>query len=191
MPRSNHRNYTGERLEPHELICEKGEEWRYLPTETEYKNMYAVSSHGRVANLEGNQQNPPGFIRKIVTILKKGEKKTHNQVLIGTRSDRIVGVAIPHMVASVFIPCDFIDAKVIHIDGDNLNDHVSNLKWCNMSDVYNIHSPHIYKQRINQVPEIRIKYASGTRTMRSLAKEYNTGYSTIHRIIHKLTHKRI
>lgn len=101
---------------------------------------------------------------------------------------------VHRMVAETFIPNPAGKPQVNHIDGDKLNNDVSNLEWCTAGE--NIRHALETGLRVmpagedasnarltaDQVLEIRRRYADGS-TQSDLSAEFGVGQPSIHRIV--------
>ena len=92
-----------------------------------YKGMYQITSDGRVFSLKNNIEikqsvGTTGYYR--VNLNNKDGGKTHK---------------VHRLVALHFIPNPHNHRCVNHIDGNKLNNHISNLEWCS-SQFNNIHA---------------------------------------------------
>lgn len=89
---------------------------------------YSISSHGRVRNKKhkilSNSHNVRNFTTYARVTLFLGGVRNYRQV--------------HRLVASAFIPNPHNLPQVDHVDGNGLNNHVSNLRWVTASE--NIHS---------------------------------------------------
>lgn len=101
------------------------EQWK--PSQ-EYPGYY-VSDHGRIASeLRGQRK-----LLRQYRIIREGGQPHHKVCLIknGTKHT----VAVHNLVAQEFLANDDpAKTKVSHIDGDNDNNHVSNLEWVTSSE---------------------------------------------------------
>ena len=95
-----------------------GEEFRDI---VGYEGLYLISSFGRVLNIKTRKRK---FLKeelrqdgcKAVKLYKNGIMKTN---------------LVHRLVATAFIPNPKNSLKVIHKDGDNTNNQLSNLEWYN------------------------------------------------------------
>lgn len=109
--------------EPTETI--EGEEWRLIPSELfDLRESHEVSSHGRLRN---------------TTTGRVGSGITQNTGAIGfglTFTDgRMRLILVARIVASVFLENPENKPLVRHVDGEQANNHVSNLAWATHTEV--------------------------------------------------------
>ena len=109
--------------EPPETI--EGEEWRPIPRELfDLLEPHEVSSHGRAKNLTSAR-------------VLRGHTNNNGVVVFGlTFTDgRSRSILVARTVASVFLENPENKPLVMHIDGDKVNNHVSNLAWATRAEV--------------------------------------------------------
>jgi len=153
----------------------------------DYIYNYQVSNYGRIKNKETNK-----VLKQVIT--KKGYCQT--TVSLGQRNNYKI-VRIHRAVAELFIPNPNNLPQVNHIDGDKMNNNVSNLEWCDYS--YNnqhaydnglrrptrgeLHGMHKLTQE--QVNQIRKEYKphSHDANMYILANKYGVSVGAISNIV--------
>ena len=146
--------------------------------QTQYKN-YEVSNTGVVRNI--NKKNPldpkPGTngYKKVSIAMGKGQNGITKEV--------------HRIVAETFIPNSQPGLVVDHIDGDKLNNHISNLQWISQkqnmqkSTRKSTNEPKLTKC---QIDEIRVSRKDG-KSFNKITKEMNAKYS---RTSHRQTYTR-
>ncbi|MDB5288555.1 MAG: hypothetical protein JWR05_3504 [Mucilaginibacter sp.] len=101
----------------------KIEVWKPLQAKG-YEGLYFISSYGRVKNIDNR--------------LKKAFKVKEKYVFVTLNKDtKQTSVILKNLVALHFIPNRNKLKTVFNIDGDLLNNHVSNLRWGNLPEVWN------------------------------------------------------
>ena len=114
-----------------ESIRLEGEEWRDV---VGLEGLYAISSFGRVACLkEGTHKR---LIMK--PVYRTVRKQVYNKLQLWRDGKRVLK-AVHRMVAEAFIPNPNNYPCIDHIDGNGINNNVSNLRWCTRSS--NNHNP--------------------------------------------------
>lgn len=90
-----------------------------------YKNRYQITSWGRVYSIESgrflrNEKTQKGYCR--VVLVAENGKKAHFRV--------------HRLVAEAFIPNPDNKPQVNHIDGNKLNNSITNLEWVTNQENY-------------------------------------------------------
>jgi hypothetical protein len=156
------------------------EEWKYVEGYPEYE----VSSLGRLRSHKNGKETyfnlkPDSWGYVIVTISKDGERK---------------GIRFHRLVAQHFLPNPENLATVNHLDGNKLNNAVSNLEWASQSE-NNKHSFRIglkshkgekgpaAKISNKQAKMIRDLYKIGEYKQKDLAEAFHLTQSRISAIV--------
>lgn len=148
-----------------------------------YENRYEISSFGRVKSfLTGILLKP--------NLTKWGYHKYW--LYNGSKKDR-KGMLSHRLVAIAFIPNPNGYLEVNHIDGNKLNNSISNLEWCTCKqNVQHAHRIGLVNKKVRQynsafkdcdVLEIRKIFAQGGITKAELARRYSVSQFAIGRVI--------
>lgn len=145
----------------------------------QFNDTYSVSNLGEVKNIKTNK-----------TLKGQLNSKGYKRVFISKQR-----YFIHRLVSTLFIPNINNCLQVNHIDGDKLNNTVSNLEWCN-NQYNNLHSfangrisgrTKICKESILLI----LKYLNTKEyKVKELAKMYNVSIPTIYAIKQGLNMKR-
>lgn len=115
--------------------------------------------------------------RKIITLYINGKQKTYLYYRI---------------LAGCFIPNPLNLTQINHIDGNSLNDELSNLEWstCLNNNLHAINTG-LRPTKLNKqiADEIRNKYKNNNITHKELAKQYNVGTTIISKILNNISWK--
>lgn len=119
----------------------KNEIWKEIPG---YKGLYEVSNYGQIKSIErlekcGNKTR----IRK-ARILKQSLRRGYLFVSL-CKNGRKENVVIHRIVSLLFIPNPNNMSEVDHIDGNKINNKVSNLRWVTAKqNSNNLKAPNTY-----------------------------------------------
>lgn len=151
---------------------------------------YIITKCGKVYSLYYNKYNKPSTTSAYYkyTLVQKKIKKC---------------LSIHRLLALLYIPNPNNHPIVNHLDGNKLNNNISNLEWCtyshNMKHAFAIglslptlgEDSHVSKLTEKEVLEIRKLYLIGDTTQRKLAKQFNTCYQNINFIVNRKTWSHI
>lgn len=137
---------------------------------------------------EGRVQGPSGRWLSLHTYLGRNRIAT-------SINGEYVRFYVDSMVCETFHgPPPTQDHAPVHLDGDHLNDHASNLRWGTKQEARKPRRPmpdtmrgELHPNSVltwTKVRKIREDYAAGDTTERALASEYGVSAPTIHNIIH-------
>lgn len=106
-----------------------------------YEDIYMISNYGTIKSTDRYVKNKNGY-RKIYGKILKARVDKYGYLRIGLMKNKKQKHYLVHrLVAETFIPNPDKFPIINHKDGNKLNNHISNLEWCNQS--YNI--IHAYK----------------------------------------------
>lgn len=176
-------------------LCDRkmDEIWKNI---TGYEGVYAVSSKGRIKRIIGGsgicvagkilKQFPNNRRYLQVTLCKNGEREQ---------------CCVHRLVVETFIGSCPEDMECRHLDGNSINNQLSNLKWGTKSDnerdkfLHGTDNCGIRNCNVKltnaKVNKIRQLYATGKYTMRELAKEFNVTRPLIGYIINRIIWRHI
>jgi len=164
------------------IILADGEEIRHIYG---YKGLYSVTNKGRVY----------GHIRnRWLKGSTRGGKRDQKYIRVDLRGKHI---SVHKLVADAFIGKVKGKDIINHIDGNPMNNNVSNLEWCTHSENF-IHATrlglreniHQSKLSIDQMSEICEAFATGLFSMREIGRYFKVSHSTIGGIINNKTHNK-
>ena len=162
----------GFKWEKVEQNCLENEEWREVIINNNKAEGYFVSSLGRFKNKKG--------------IIMK-DYKPHHSGYVYLRVN-IQKYALHRLIAQTFIPNLENKPFVNHIDGNKINNSVSNLEWCTCSE-NNLHNYKVglnkgHKRKIIQY-DLFLNEINKFGTIKEASKKLNICYSSIKAVLYK------
>lgn len=163
-----------------------------------YNGIFQVSNLGRVRSIDRFVKGAYGKRWIKGKIFKPVLNKSDGYLRVVFMVDGISKRHYIHrLIANAFLPKIKGKEYVNHIDGNKLNNSISNLEWCTLKE----NQQHAFRIGLNHgksgtannnaklssqmAKEIIKDYQSGTYTYRELAKKYHVGHSTIGNVITK------
>ena len=111
--------------------ADEGDQWKDIPG---YENLYQASESGDVRSITHPVSGPKGStIIKYGRILKQQMNGGYKTCILSKDGESKV-FTVHRLIASTFIPNPDNKPQVNHIDGDKLNNKVTNLEWVTQSE---------------------------------------------------------
>lgn len=99
-----------------------------------YEGLYQVSNMGRIKSLERYKENH-GKLQKVEEKIKTiNIKNSGYQFVQLYKNNKYKNLMVHRLVAQAFIPNVDNKPQINHIDGNKLNNNVTNLEWCTNSE---------------------------------------------------------
>jgi Mor family transcriptional regulator len=149
-----------------------------------YQSIYEVSENGDVKRIaETNNQYAKGHILKHNIINGYAHVQLH-------KSGKVKSMRVHRLVAMAFLDNPNNKPHVNHLDGDKLNNHLSNLEWCTPSE-NQLHKHRVlnkthrkYTLTTNQIDEIIKLRLTGMR-LHELSYMFKIPVDTLHKLLSK------
>ena len=162
------------------------EEWKDIPG---YEGLYQASNLGRIKRIL--------FVNNITTkkenkILKTRINKNNREQVMLYKNGKRKNKTVHRLVASAFLPNPNNYPEVNHIDGNSINNILTNLEWCtkkyNMKHAYDNNLTHMKEyNRKKSKPIIRndgVKYDNAY----AAAKDLGVTVFAVRDVLKKRTH---
>lgn len=101
--------------------------WKDIPN---YEGLYQVSNYCRIKSLERFKQNHSKMQKVESKILKPYLNNNGYYYVSLTKNGKTKILYIHRLIATAFIPNPNNYPCINHIDGNKLNNNISNLEWC-------------------------------------------------------------
>lgn len=158
-----------------------------------YEGFYEVSNRGQVKTLA--HYRPHSWHDSLCfypdRILKHDLVRNYHQVKLSF-GEKLKGFKVHRLVAQAFIPNPQDKPEINHIDGNKINNHVSNLEWVTSSE----NQKHAFRIGLQKsgldnatckvtkedIYEIRRKLAEGVKSQEVIAIEHSISRGLVSRI---------
>jgi len=146
-----------------------------------YESYYEISNKGNVKSLIGWDGKKYIEREKILkqTFTSTGYKKVELYMLKKRKSKKV-----HRLVAIAFIDNPNNKPYINHIDGNPLNNNVSNLEWCTQQENV-IHAIRIGLKKVLYIPEEELIEKYKHMSAKQIAKDYSVSICTIIRFLNK------
>jgi len=179
----------------------EGEIWKDIK---DFDGMYQVSSLGRFKSLPRMKKcGKYGKFMHNGFIMKQNERKGYLSILLYKSNDYKIKLPSHVLVAKYFIDNDTNKRTVNHINGNKMDNKMSNLEWLTDSE-QQLHAVSIglrkntlgEKSNFSKLTEdavlkIRELYKEGNITMKQISKIFDISENNIGCIVNRLTWKHI
>lgn len=172
------------------------EVWKKIP---DYLG-YEVSNYGNIRSywsiVSGESRGVWGinFNKKPKPMKLITNEKGYYRTRIRRNDGKKHSLYVHSVVLIVFVGKRPENMQAMHLNGNNQNNYVKNLKWGTMIENMNDrikHNGFAKKLTIEQVLEIRMRYKEGNKNQTKLAKKYKVNQTTIRDIVNFKTWRHI
>jgi len=164
-----------------------------------FEGFYKISNSGRVLSMQRIIKNKRGKNYTVSEKILRQPINSHGYVRYSLMIEgHLLRSSTAHrLVAIAFIPNPENKPHVNHIDGNKLNNHVSNLEWCTLQEnaqhAFNnglVKKMDIKRRKLSecQILTIREFYNGSRGQITTLSKKHKVTRATIRDIINKKTY---
>ena len=122
-----------------EIITETKEIWKEIPN---YEGLYEASTYGNIRSIQYHG-------KKRIKLLRKTKKNGYYSVKLRKWPDVEMSVSVARLVAITFVENIENKPYVDHIDGNKLNNNITNLRW--VTPLENTNNPNTINNLLNKL----------------------------------------
>ena len=142
-----------------------------------YEDRYKISNYGNVISKELIKFNKKTPYTKKEHILKPYISNNGYKIVNLVKNKKVKKILVHRLVAIHFIENSNAEFNVInHIDNNRLNNHFSNLEWCNLS----LNQQHRYKTNYTHSKNKQSKYTGVSKNRNKWRARININGKQIH-----------
>lgn len=171
-----------------------------------FEGFYVISRDGDIKSVERwIHLKSHSYIKKEQDIIQSINPSGYKQVKLYNNTGKTKSIVVHRLIAFTFLENPNEYKYINHIDGNKLNNNLSNLQWCTSSQ----NNTHAYRTGLKkpenyageacyfakltekEVIAIREEYKLNKPFQRRLAEKYNTTITNINMIINRNTWKHV
>ena len=151
-----------------------------------YEEFYDVSNFGEVRSKDRKVSTGTGFyIKKGIPMKKSPTSTGYYKIRLTNKNGIAKEYKIHRLVAFAFIPNPDNKPNINHIDGNPINNHVSNLEWCTQSEnLYHAYEKRLRDSRLHEFREEIIRdYTRLDISIKKLSEKYMCSQISISKML--------
>ena len=158
-------------------------EWRPIKG---YEGLYEVSNTGEIKSLPRVRKNGKSSYLQKEKLLRQSNTTTGYKKVELVKDGKRKSLKVHRLVAQAFIPNPQNKPQVNHLDGNKINNNVSNLEWATISEnVQHGYDTGLNSNKYTLDEEKIIKLYTEGQSLNEVAKIFNCSVGVIQRILKK------
>lgn len=151
-----------------------------------YEDFYEVSNFGEVRSYDRMVSNGNGFYLKKGRLMKNSPTSTgYYKIRLTNKQGVGKEYKVHRLVAFAFIPNPENKPFINHIDGNPINNHVSNLEWCTQSEnMYHAYETRLIESYLHEFKtDIIREYTTKEVSIKELSDKYKCSQISLSKML--------